>query len=135
MIPRALWLVALLFFVVSSAAHSVEFKPKITVAAFGLYGDQNVFESEAKGASLTVADRFGGSPVIVRANTKSREDATFEMVAAALQSASKAMDVQNDILILILTSHGSRAGLAVKAGTRQETLSPLNLVTVLNDTL
>src|SRR5258708_24805413 len=32
-------------------------------------------------------------------------------------------------------SHGSRAGLAVKAGTRQETLSPRNLVTVLNDTL
>jgi hypothetical protein len=39
-----------------------------------------------------------------------------------------------DILFVILTSHGSGAGLAVKAGTRQETLSPLNLVTVLNDT-
>src|SRR5713101_1830441 len=45
------------------------------------------------------------------------------------------MDVQNDILFLILTSHGSQAGLEVKAGTRQETLSPLNLVRVLNDTL
>jgi tetratricopeptide (TPR) repeat protein len=133
---RASWLLALFFaFAPASASGGTELKPKVTVAAFGLYGDQNVFESEAKGAARIVADRFGGSPVIVHANTKSREDANFEMIEATLQSASKAMDVQNDILFLILTSHGSRAGLAVKAGTRQETLSPRNLVTVLNDTL
>jgi tetratricopeptide (TPR) repeat protein len=134
-ILRASWLVALLFFPFSSASHGAEFKPKVTVAAFGLYGDQSVFESEAKGAARIVADRFGGSAVIVRANTKSREDANFEMIAATLQSAAKSMDIQNDILFLILTSHGSRAGLAVKAGTRQETLSALNLVTALNNTL
>jgi tetratricopeptide (TPR) repeat protein len=131
---RASWLLALLFFAFAPTSYGAEFKPKITIVAFGLYGDQSVFESEAKGAARIVADRFGGGPVIVHANTKSREDATFETVAATLQSAAKAMDVQNDILFLILTSHGSRAGLAVKAGTRQETLSPLNLVTVLNDT-
>src|SRR6266566_6900318 len=131
---RASCLVAFLLLALPSASHCVEFKPKIVVAAFGLYGDQNVFESEAKGAARIVADRFGGSPVIVRANTKSREDATSELVAATLQSAAKAMDVQNDILFVILTSHGSPAGLAVKAGPRQETLSPSNLVTMLNDT-
>ena len=132
---RASWLVALFFaFPPASASVATEFKPKVTVAAFGLYGDQSVFESEAKGAARIVADRFGGSSVIVHANTKSREDANFEMIEATLQSASKAMDVQNDILFLILTSHGAQAGLEVKAGTRDETLSPLNLVTALNDT-
>src|SRR5262249_18387380 len=82
-----------------------------------------------------VADRFGGGPVIVHANAKGREDATVEIVIATLQSAAKAMDVQNDVLFLILTSHGSKAGLAVQAVTRQETLSPSALVTMLNDTL
>src|SRR6266852_1270260 len=133
-IGRASWLAASLLFALSSASHGAAFKPKVVVAAFGLYGDQGVFESEANGAARIVADRFGGSPVIVRANTKRREDANLEMVAATLQSASEAMDVENDILVLILTSHGAQAGLEVKAGTRQETLSPLNLVTVLNET-
>src|SRR6266852_2077794 len=133
-IGRASWLAASLLFALSSASHGAAFKPKVVVAAFGLYGDQGVFESEANGAARIVADRFGGSPVIVRANTKRRDDANLETVAATLQSASEAMDVENDILVLILTSHGAQAGLEVKAGTREETLSPLNLVTVLNDT-
>src|SRR5262249_30313856 len=81
-----------------------------------------------------VADRFGGSPVIVRANTKRRDDANLATVAAALQSAAEAMNVENDILVVILTSHGAQGGLEVKAATRQETLSPLNLVTALNET-
>src|SRR5262249_1773713 len=65
---QASWLFAVLFFALSSASYGVELKPKVTIAAFGLYGDQSVFESEAKGAARIVADRFGGSPVIVRAN-------------------------------------------------------------------
>src|SRR5712671_596771 len=133
-IQRASWFAAALLFALSSASYGAAFKPKVVVAAFGLYGDQGVFESEANGAARIVADRFGGSPVIVRANSKRRDDANLATVAAALQSASEAMDVENDILVLILTSHGAQAGLEVKAGTRQETLSPLNLVTVLNET-
>jgi hypothetical protein len=133
-IRRASWLAATLLFALSSASHGAAFKPKVVVAAFGLYGDQGVFESEANGAARIVADRFGGSPVIVRANTKRRDDANLATVAAALQSAAEAMDVENDILVLILTSHGAQAGLEVKAATRQETLSPLNLVTALNET-
>jgi tetratricopeptide (TPR) repeat protein len=133
-IRPASWLAALLLINFLSASHGTEFKPKVTVVAFGLYGDQSVFETEAKGAARIVADRFGGSPAIVRANTKHREDANLDMISATLESAAKAMDTQKDVLFLILTSHGSRAGLEVKTGTREETLSPLNLVTVLNDT-
>ncbi len=131
---RASWFAASVLLALSSASHGAAFKPKVVVAAFGLYGDQGVFESEANGAARLVADRFGGSPVIVRANTKRRDDANLETVAAALQSAAEAMDVENDILVLILTSHGAQGGLEVKAATRQETLSPLNLVTALNET-
>src|SRR6266478_8555220 len=133
-IQRASWFAAALLFALSSASHGAAFKPKVVVAAFGLYGDQGVFESEANGAARIVADRFGGSPVIVRANTQRRDDANLETVGAALQSAAEAMDVENDILVLILTSHGAQGGLEVKAATRQETLSPLNLVTALNET-
>jgi Flp pilus assembly protein TadD len=134
-VRRASWLVALFFALASaSVSYGAEFMPKAAVVAFGLYGDQSVFESEAKGAARIVADRFGAAPTIVRSNTTSREDATRESLAATLQSAAKSIDVQNDILFLILTSHGSQAGLEVKAGTRDETLSPLSLVTALNDT-
>jgi tetratricopeptide (TPR) repeat protein len=133
-IRQASW-VAGVFFALASASisYGAGFTPKVNVVAFGLYGDQNVFESEAKGAARIIADRFGASSPIVRANTKSREDATRESLAATLQLAAKAMDPQNDILFVILTSHGSQAGLEVKTGTRDETLSPLNLVTALDE--
>src|SRR5215831_19099309 len=73
---QASWLFAVLFFALSSASYGVELKPKVTIAAFALYGDQSVFESEAKGAARIVADRFGGSPVIVRATPRA---ATMQM--------------------------------------------------------
>ncbi len=38
---------------------------------------------------------------------------------------------RNDVLFLILTSHGSRAGLAVKAGRLTQLLTPLNLANML----
>jgi len=134
-ILRAAWLLVLLFALAPACVSwGAESKPAVTVVSFGLFGDQNVFESEAKGAAQIVASRFGGGSVVVRANTKKSADATPETLAAALQSAAKTMDAENDILFLILTSHGSRGGLAVKAGARLETLSPLELVTMLGNT-
>jgi tetratricopeptide (TPR) repeat protein len=132
---RAAWVLALIFaFAPASGVHGAESKAEVKVVAFGLFGDQSVFESEAKGAAQIVASHFGGSPVVVRANTKSRGEATSESVATTLQSAAKAMNVDNDILFLILTSHGSPAGLAVKTPSRQEILSPLDLFTMLDRT-
>ena len=87
-----------------------------TVVAFGLFGEQSVFESEAKGAARIVADRFGVAKTIVRANTKTRADATIRTLAATLKSAGRAMDADHEVLFLILTSHGSPAGLAVEVG-------------------
>jgi hypothetical protein len=116
-------------------AGSAEQRPEVVVVAFGLFGDQSVFESEAKGAAEIVADHFGGGQVIVRANTRERTDATVETLAAALDMAAKEVDAQNGILALILTSHGSRAGLSVKAaGASQDTLWPQTLAGMLDHT-
>src|SRR5258708_33797449 len=86
-VRRASWFAASLLFALSSASHGAAFKPKVVVPAFGLYGDQGVFASEANGAARIVADRFGGRPVIVRANTKRRDDAHLPAVAAILRAA------------------------------------------------
>jgi hypothetical protein len=44
------------------------------------------------------------------------------------------MDREDDILFMILTSHGSQAGVAVRAGRREETLSPAALAGMLGRT-
>jgi|GEM_PF-1110018 len=132
---RAAWALALLLAIApASDVHGAQSKAEAKIVAFGLFGDQSVFESEAKGAAQIVASHFGGNPVIVRANTKSSGEATSETLAATLQSAAKAMNVENDILFLILTSHGSRTGLAVKTPSHLEVLSPLDLFTMLDRT-
>jgi hypothetical protein len=115
-----------------SPSPAAESGAKVAVVAFGLFGNQSVFESEAKGAARIVAKRFGTGPVIVRANTKTREEASLKALAESLQSAAKTMDAENDVLFLILTSHGSPAGLVVKAGRLDETLSPSTLGAMLD---
>ncbi len=89
---------------------------KVSVVSFGLFGDQSVFRSEATGAAKIIADRFGGGPVDVQYNSKKGGKATIETLATSLQTAAKGMDAENDVLFLILTTHGSPAGVAVKAG-------------------
>ena len=101
------------------------------MVSFGLFGDQGVFRSEATGAAQVVAGRFGSGPINVRYNSKKGGTATIEALAMSLQAAANGMDAENDILFLILTSHGSRAGLAVKAGRLTQTLTPSNLAQVL----
>jgi hypothetical protein len=122
-IVRILAMVLLLAHVSIPASAS----PKVTVLAFGLFGAQSVFESEAKGAADVVAHQLDANVVDVRANTKRRGDVTIASIEDALQSAAERMDRENDLLFLILTSHGSRAGVAVQAGRREETLSPTAL--------
>jgi Peptidase C13 family len=116
----------------ASASLPAGANPNVTVLAFGLFGAQSVFESEAKGAAGIVAERVGASAVLVRANTKTRGDVTIASIGQALQSAAEQMDRENDVLFLILTSHGSQNGLAVQAGKRLENLSPDDLAGMLD---
>jgi hypothetical protein len=96
-----------------SPVHAVEDARKVSVVSFGLFGDQGVFRSEATGAAQVVAGRFGSGPINVQYNSKKGGGATIEGLA------------------MILTSHGSRAGLAVKAGRLTQTLTPSNLADML----
>jgi tetratricopeptide (TPR) repeat protein len=109
-------------------------EPKVRIVSFGLFGDQDVFESEAKGAAEVVSARFGHAPSVVRFNSKSREDATPDTLAATLQSTAMGMDAEHDVLIVILTSHGSPAGVAVKTPSRAATLAPFDLFVMLDAT-
>jgi hypothetical protein len=104
---------------------------KVSVVSFGLFGDQSVFGSEATGAAQVVAGRFEGGPIDVQYNSKKGGGATIEGLATSLQAASKRMDAKKDVLFLILTSHGSSAGLAVKAGRLMQMLTPSNLADML----
>jgi hypothetical protein len=114
--------------------HAAENPRKLTVVSFGLFGDQGVFRSEAAGAAQIIASRFGGDPVVVRFNTRTGGSATVEALATTLRAEAKKMNGESDILFLILTSHGSRDGLAVTAGRVAETLKPSNLAEMLGRT-
>jgi hypothetical protein len=114
-----------------AAVQAVESIRKVSVVSFGLFGDQGVFKSESSGAAQIVAARFGGGPVNVRYNTKQGGTATAEGLTTSLQAAAKAMDAENDVLFLVLTSHGSRAGLVVKAGPLTQIITPDNLANML----
>jgi hypothetical protein len=126
-------LIALVLAVASSASlvHAAENARKVSVVSFGLFGDQGVFESEATGAAKIVAGRFGSGPIDVQYNSKRGGAATIEGLAKSLQAAANGMDAENDVLFLILTSHGSPDGLAVKAGRLVQTLTPSNLAGML----
>jgi hypothetical protein len=126
-------LIALVLAVAPSVlpAHAVEDARKVSVVSFGLFGDQGVFRSEATGAAQIVAGRFGSGPVNVKYNSKKGGSATVEALATSLQAAANGMDAESDVLFLILTSHGSRGGLVVKAGRLMQMLTPANLADML----
>jgi len=114
-----------------SPVHAVEGVRKVSVLSVGLFGDQGVFRREATGAAQVVAGRFGNGPINVQYNSKKGGGVTIESLAISLQAAANELDAENDILFLILTSHGSPAGLAVKAGRLTQTLTPSKLADML----
>ena len=135
---RALSASVIVFFLTLASTvatvHGAENPRKVTVVSFGLFGGQGVFRREATAAAQIVASRFRGDPVVVKYNTKTGGSATVETLATTLQAEAKKMNGESDILFLILTSHGSRDGLAVVAGRQVETLKPSKLSEMLRRT-
>src|SRR5215218_4743315 len=106
---------------------------ELYIIAFGLFGPESVFASEATKAGQILRARLQPDAQLrVRFNSKRGGNATSASLAAALRSAGQAMDPARDILVVLLTSHGSPDGLAVVAGHRTETLSPRALRSMLN---
>jgi hypothetical protein len=118
----------------ASAFHFAPSRPGVReayIVSFGLFGDQSVFESEARGAAEILSQRLVGAQSVVRFNTKRGGAATPRVLAAALKAAGQAMDPSEDVLVVALTSHGSPDGLAVTAG-RRRVLSPPMLKNILD---
>src|SRR5215216_1558887 len=114
-------------------AHSRQGIRELYIIAFGLFGPESVFASEAtKAGQILRAQLQPDAQLLVRFNSKRGGSATSASLAAALRSAGQAMDPAKDILVVLLTSHGSPDGLDVVAGHRTETLSPRALRTMLN---
>lgn len=122
---------AVLILVVFSSACAGARSPRVFVAAFGLFSGQGVFLREASQAAQIVAERFGAAAALVRANTKTRTEATPGGIAGALQTLARSMDRQSDVLFVILTSHGSPEGLVVQTPRRTDILRPQQLAAIL----
>lgn len=114
--------------------HAVEGAHKLGVVSFGLFGDQGVFKSEATGAARVVAGRFETGAIEVQYNSKKGGSATTEGLTRSLQDVASRLDAENDVLFVILTSHGSPDGLAIKAGRLEQTLTPSRLAEMLAKT-
>ena len=117
-----------------SPVHATEEARKVGVVSFGLFGDQGVFRSEATGAARVVAGRFETGPIDVQYNSRKGGRATIEGLRRSLQAAANGLDAEKDVLFLILTSHGSPDGLAIKAGRVMQILTPSHLVAMLAKT-
>lgn len=116
-----------------AATAAAESAAPANVIAFGFFGDQDVFQSEAQKAAAIVAARYGhGGAVIVRANVGARRAAMIDDLRAAIDSVGRRPGGADEVLFLILSSHGSRAGIAVKSGAVTETLSPQDVGAMLD---
>ncbi len=133
MLARALF-IACIALAASGAAAPAQEARKAAVVSFGLSGAQDVFRSEATGAASVVASRFGADPVIVRYNTRKKDDGRIEALGTTLDALGKRAEPGTDVLFLILTSHGSPDGLEVSAGRRSAVLSPGKLGNMLDRT-
>lgn len=92
-----------------------------------------MFRSEAEGAAAVLAKRYGhGGPVVVRFNTRAAMVNGPEGIAAALKHAARGVDPARDVLILLLTTHGSPEGMADKGGGRIALVPPDELRAILD---
>jgi hypothetical protein len=97
----------------------------VYVVSFGLWGPQSVFESEAKGAAQVLARQLDArGRTVVRFNTKRQFGAKPETMLAALGEVGLVLDPEEDVLVLVLTSHGGRDGIGLVAGRDARLLTP-----------
>lgn len=105
------------------------------ILSFGLWGPQSVFESEARGAARILEAQFGSKGrTIVRFNTKRRFDATPPTLLAAARATGEVIDPAEDVVVLLLTSHGAPEGIGLVAGRNARLLTPRDIKTLLDAT-
>lgn len=95
--------------------------PQAFFVGFAGYGEERVFAEEIKLAAEVVGERYGTSERTVlllndRRDLESRPLATVASLHYALEGLAARMDVNEDLLFLSLSSHGSEDYLAVSNG-------------------
>jgi hypothetical protein len=107
----------------------------VYILSFGLWGPQSVFESEAKGAARILEAQIGSKGrSIVQFNTKRRAGATPQSLLAAATAAGQALDPAEDIVVLVLTSHGAPEGIGLVAGRDALLVTPGDVKRLLDQT-
>jgi len=84
-------------------------------------GDQSIFKREAVFAQSVLADHFGSADRSIELinDVEDRDSfplATVSGLSDTLKLLAQRMDVDQDVLVLMLTSHGSREGIQVSNG-------------------
>jgi hypothetical protein len=97
----------------------------VYVLSFGLWGPQSVFESEAKGAARVLEAQLGANGrSSVRYNTTRGAGATPPTLMAAAEAVGRTLDPAEDIVVLVLTSHGAPEGIGLVAGRDSRLVTP-----------
>jgi Peptidase C13 family len=96
--------------------------PNVFYLGFAGDGEQDIFKREELFAQQVLGEHFGSEDRSVDLiNDNDDRDsyplATVSAVQQSLKLIASRMDVEQDVLVLMLTSHGSKEGLAVVNGT------------------
>jgi hypothetical protein len=111
----------------------------IYVVGVAGWADQQVFRKELDGALDAFSRSFGTQGRTLKLvndldTVATSPIATRQNFAAAVRSVARVMDKQEDILLLFLTSHGSKGGIALSfAGLAYGSLTPADVAAVLAD--
>ncbi|MGH8136908.1 MAG: C13 family peptidase [Steroidobacteraceae bacterium] len=97
-------------------------KPNVFYVGFAGDGEQGIFRRESLYAQTAFADHFGsGDRSVELINDDDDRDsypiASVSGLQQALKLVASRMNIDQDVLVLMLTSHGSPDGLAVVNGT------------------
>lgn len=97
-------------------------KPNIFFVGFAGYGEQRVFAEEVGLAARVIGSKYGSGSRSVRLINDQRNSTAFPLATVSglrrtLQGVAQRMNLEDDILFLVLSSHGSEgAQLAVQNG-------------------
>ena len=124
---------------VDRMAPRVPGRVNVFFVGFAGYGEQRVFRKEAELARRVFGERFGSTARSLELVNDVRDRstyplATFENLAYALELIGRRMDRSEDVLVLVLTSHGSPDdGIAITNGKLlDDELSPRDVRQVLD---
>lgn len=120
-------------------APAVPGKAHMFFIGFAGVGEQAVFKREALYAEQVFADKFGTADRSLELINDDNDRDTYPIATVsgldqAVKRVADRMDVEQDVLVLMLTSHGSEDGLAVSNGSLPlAQLGPADVQEILDD--